>query len=71
MTLFQTVPRHGSDILHRPDDVIGTKCGDRVELSCVARSTSSKTVVSVLYYTSLKYLIVQLLLAYSRAGTFL
>ena len=41
-----TVPRHGSDILHRPDDVIGTKCGETVELSCVARSTSIKTVVS-------------------------
>jgi len=40
----EQMPRHGSDILHRPDDVIGTKCGDTVELSCVARSTSIKTV---------------------------
>ncbi|XP_076812128.1 uncharacterized protein LOC143459051 isoform X1 [Clavelina lepadiformis] len=34
--------RHGTDILQRPDDVIGAKCGDELKMTCIAKASGQQ-----------------------------
>jgi len=42
--VFVLGPRHGSDVIQHPEDVIGSTCGENIEIQCMAREVNSETV---------------------------